>query len=90
MHDGATWLESDNGEQIVCEPQRSDRVWYETWLVLDRQFPQLSRLWVGGGSEKGTWLSEKGTLLICSEKGTSLIVERLSGPTWDKKTDAFE
>jgi hypothetical protein len=48
MRDGATWLLSEVDEQIVCEPQRPDRVWYETWLALNRRFPLLSRIWVGG------------------------------------------
>lgn len=45
---GATWLIQDGGERLVCEPRKPERIWYETWLVLKREFPHFSRLWVGG------------------------------------------
>jgi len=48
VRDGTTWLVSDDGERLVCEPDEPSRLWYKTWLVLDREFPALSRLWVKG------------------------------------------
>ena len=48
LRESATWLVSDDGERLVCDPRRPERVWYETWLALHREFPELSRLWDGG------------------------------------------
>jgi hypothetical protein len=44
--DGSSWLVGDDGERLVCD--RPERLWFETWRVLDAEFPDLSRHWVGG------------------------------------------
>ena len=46
--DGAVWLEGQAGADVLCRPVNAERVWYEAWLELDRRYPALSRLWVGG------------------------------------------
>lgn len=46
--DGATWLVSPGEEVIVCRPTNPERVWFETWTVLKKEYPLLSRMWVGG------------------------------------------
>ncbi len=48
VRDGATWLVGDDGERLICTPSRPDKIWFETWRVLRREFPALSRLWLGG------------------------------------------
>lgn len=44
--DGSSWLVGDDGERLVCE--RPERLWFQTWRVLQEEFRGLSRLWVGG------------------------------------------
>jgi hypothetical protein len=46
--DGCTWLLFDDREQLICQPQDSSRIWFETWAKLKDEFPLLTRLWVGG------------------------------------------
>lgn len=46
--DGAAWLVSDEEESLVCKPSHPEHLWFETWAVLNEQFPLLSRLWVKG------------------------------------------
>lgn len=44
--DGASWLVGDDSERLICE--RTERLWFETWRILDNEFGRLSRQWVGG------------------------------------------
>jgi hypothetical protein len=46
--EGATWLLADGEQSLVCRPQRPDHLWFETWTVLDKQFPELARMWGRG------------------------------------------
>ena len=39
-------LTHSDSERLVCE--RADRLWFETWRVLNSEHRELSRLWVGG------------------------------------------
>ena len=39
-------LIDDEGERIVSRDK--DRLWFSTWSRLARQYPELSRMWVGG------------------------------------------
>jgi hypothetical protein len=48
VRDKASWLISDDGDRLICEPQQPERIWYETWRILNQEYPLLSRLWVGG------------------------------------------
>ena len=48
LRDDAAWIVSDDGEMLICEPQVSGRVWFETWVVMHDEYRRLSRLWCGG------------------------------------------
>ncbi len=43
---GSSWLVTDDGERMICEP--TDRLWYRTWFVLQEEFSEHKRLWVNG------------------------------------------
>jgi hypothetical protein len=47
--DGASWLKSECEQNLVCQPDDPQRLWYQTWLALDERYPALSRLWAGVG-----------------------------------------
>jgi len=46
--DGCSWLESEEGERLLCKPLDPDRIWYESWVALEAEYPQLKRTWIGG------------------------------------------
>src|SRR4051794_19589190 len=46
--DGASWLVSEQSEQLLCRPPDPRELWYRTWLALSEEYPRLSRLWVRG------------------------------------------
>jgi hypothetical protein len=41
--DGSTWLVTDEGERLVCAPERPKRIWFETWKALRTQFTKDSK-----------------------------------------------
>lgn len=46
--DGASWLITPEGEQLLCRPSGDGVLWWQSWNRLHEQYPGLSRLWVGG------------------------------------------
>jgi hypothetical protein len=48
QHDGSSWLVFPDDQKFIVTPENTDRIWFETWRVLDRQYETLSRMWVGG------------------------------------------
>lgn len=46
--DGASWLITSDGEKLLYRPTEDGVLWWQSWLRLKEQYPELSRLWVGG------------------------------------------
>jgi hypothetical protein len=46
--DGASWLITSEGEELLYGPTEEDVLWWQSWLRLREQYPGLDRLWVGG------------------------------------------
>lgn len=46
--DGASWVTGLDGEKLLYEPDKDGVLWWQSWLRLKEQYPDLSRLWVGG------------------------------------------
>lgn len=49
--DGSSWLVSDDGERLLVSGKDSACLWYSTYLILDREYPEASRLWFRGRAE---------------------------------------
>jgi hypothetical protein len=47
IRDAEVYLVTENAAEFLCAPERANKFWYETWLVLHDRFPDLSRLWPG-------------------------------------------
>jgi hypothetical protein len=41
------YLVTNEAADFISAPERPNKFWYETWLVLHQRFSELSRLWPG-------------------------------------------
>ena len=41
----SAYLVSDGGRELLCQPTRPKKFWYETWLELKKRYPSLDRPW---------------------------------------------